>query len=57
MKLHSLILIPILCQSAIVILRQFKMFDSNNFTLPSMFSFQNAWLIKRKAVYGGLELP
>ena len=29
----------------------FKMFDSNNFTLSSMFSFQNAWPIKRKAVY------
>ena len=30
---------------------QFKMIDSNNFTLSSMFSFQNAWPIKRKAVY------
>ena len=27
------------------------MFDSNNFTLSSMHSFQNAWPIKRKAVY------
>ena len=52
LKLHSLILGPVLCKSAIVIFRQpFKMFDSNNFTLSSMFSFQNAWPIKRKAVY------
>ena len=52
LKLHSLILGPIFCKSAIVIFRQpFKMFDSNNFTLSSMFSFQNAWPIKRKAVY------
>ena len=28
-----------------------KKLDSNNFTLSSMFSFQNAWSIKRKAVY------
>ena len=29
-----------------------KTIDSNNFTLSSMFSFQNAWPIKsRKAVY------
>ena len=27
------------------------MFDSNNFTKSSMFSFQNAWPIKRKSVY------
>ena len=31
--------------------QQFKTIDSNNFTLPSMFSFQNAWSKKRKAVY------
>ena len=31
--------------------QQFKMFDSNNFTLSSMHSFQNVWPIKRKAVY------
>ena len=31
--------------------QQFKMFDSNNFTLSSMHSFQNAWPIKRKAAY------
>ena len=31
--------------------RQFKTFYSNNFTLSSMISFQNAWPIKRKAVY------
>ena len=28
----------------------FITFDSDNFTLSSMFSFQNAWPIKRKAV-------
>ena len=27
------------------------MIDTNNFTLSSVFSFQNAWAIKRKAVY------
>ena len=27
------------------------MFDSNNFILSSMHSFQNAWPTKRKAVY------
>ena len=27
------------------------MFDSNNFTLSSLLSFQNVWPIKRKAVY------
>ena len=27
------------------------MIDSNNVTPSSMFSFQNAWPIKRKAVY------
>ena len=31
--------------------QQFKTFDSNNFTLSSRISFQNAWPIKRKAVY------
>ena len=31
--------------------QQFNRFDSNNFTLSSMISFQNAWPIKRKAVY------
>ena len=52
LKRHSLILRPILRKSAIVIFRQqFKTFDSNNFTLSSMFSFQNAWPIKRKAAY------
>ena len=43
---------PILWKSAIVIFRQqFETFDSNTFTLSSVFSFQNAWPIKRKAVY------
>ena len=27
------------------------MFDSNNFILSALFSFQNVWPIKRKAVY------
>ena len=27
------------------------MFDPNNFTLYLLFSFQNAWPVKRKAVY------
>ena len=47
-----LILRPILLKSAVVIFRQqFKTFDSNNFTLSSTFSVQNAWTIKIKAVY------
>ena len=52
-KCHSLTLRPTLLKSAIVIFRQkFKMFDSNNFTSQSsMFSFQNACPINRKAVY------
>ena len=29
----------------------FKRIDSNNFTLSSMFPFQNVWPVKRKAVY------
>ena len=29
----------------------FKKFNSNNFTLSSMFSFQNLWSRKRKALY------
>ena len=40
------------CTQIVVIFRQqYKTFDPNNFTLSSMFSFQNAWPIKRKAVY------
>jgi len=39
-------------QSTVVTFRQqLKTFNSNNFTLSSMFSFQNAWPRKRKAVY------
>ena len=50
LKCHSLILTPISRKSAIVIFRQqLKTFDSNNFTLSSMFSFQNEWPIKTKA--------
>ena len=30
--------------------QQFKTFDPNNFTLSSMFSFQNVWP-KKKALY------
>ena len=49
---HFLTSRPILCKCTIVIFRQqLKTFDSNNFTLTSTFSFQNAWPIKRKAVY------
>ena len=52
LKCHSLILTPTLCKSAVVIFRQqLKTFDSKNFTLSSMFSFQNEWPIKTKAVY------
>ena len=52
LKCHSLILTPILHKSAVVIFRQqLKTFDSNNFTLSSVFSFQNVWPIKTKAVY------
>ena len=55
-KRHSLIFSPILCKSAIVTFTQrLKRIDSNNFTLSSMFSsmfsFQNVWPIKRKAVH------
>ena len=52
LKCHSLILTPILHKSAVVIFRQqLKTFDSKNFTLSSMFSFQNEWPIKTKAVH------
>ena len=52
LKCPSLILTPIFHKLAIVIFRQqLKTFDSNNFTLSSMFSFQNEWPIKTKAVY------
>ena len=52
LKCHSLILRPILHKSATVTFTlQFQMIDSNNFTLSSMFSFQNAWPIKRKVAY------
>ena len=52
LKCHSLILRPILRKSVVVIFRQqFKMFDPNNFTLSSEFSFQTVWPLKRKAVY------
>ena len=41
LKCHSLILTPTLHKSAVVIFRQqLKTFDSNNFTLSSMLSFQ-----------------
>ena len=51
LKRHSLILRPLLRKSAVDIFRQqLKTFDPNNFTLYSLFSFQNAWPIKRKAV-------
>ena len=40
---YSHILRPILRKSAFVIFRQqFKAFDSNNFTMSVIFSFQNA---------------
>lgn len=40
LKRHSLILRPILRKSSNVIFRQqFETFDSNNFTLPLIFSF------------------
>ena len=52
LKCHYLILTPISRKPAIVIFRQqLKTFDSNNFTLSSMFSFQNVCPIKTKAVY------
>ena len=38
LECHSLIVRPILCKLDVVIFRQqFKTFDSNNFTLSSMF--------------------
>ena len=41
LKCHSLILTPTLGKLAVVIFRQqLKTFDSNNFTLSSMLSFQ-----------------
>ena len=52
LKCHSLILTPIFHKSVVVIFRQqLKTFDSKNFTLSSMFSFQNEWPIKTKAVH------
>ena len=52
LKHHSLILRPLLRKSALDIFRQqFKTFDPNNFTLYLLFFFQNAWPMKRKAVY------
>ena len=43
---------PLLRKLAVVIFRQqFKTFIPNNFTLSSIFSFQNAWPIIRKAGY------
>ena len=52
LKCHSLNLTPILHKSAVAIFtQQLKTFDSNNFTLSSMFSFQNEWPIKTKAVH------
>ena len=55
MKRQSLIWRPILRKSAVVIFRQqFKTFDSNNFALSSMLSFQNVWPMKKKScVYFG----
>ena len=38
-------------KSAIIFRQQFKMFDSNNFTLSSTLSLHDVWPIKRKAVY------
>ena len=47
---HFLIFSPILCNSPVVTFtQQFKTIDSNNFTLFSMFSFQNAWPLKKKS--------
>ena len=57
LKCHSLILTPILHKLAVVIFRQqLKTFDSNNFTLSSMFSVQNEWPIKTKAAVYTLVL-
>ena len=52
LKHHSLILRPILCNSAVLTLKQqFKTIDSNNFTLSSMLFPKCMAHIERKAVY------
>ena len=49
LKCHSLILRPVLCKSVIVIFRQqFESFDSNNFTLSSMFSLKKYCVAHKK---------
>ena len=49
---NTTVLVEILfIETPLVIFRQFKTLNSNNFTLSSMFSFQNAWPTKRKALY------
>ena len=47
MKCHSSTSRSTLLKSAINCYQQFKMFDSNNFTLSSMFSFQNGLFQKK----------
>ena len=49
---NTTVLVEILfIETPLVIFRQFKTLNSNNFTPSSMFSFQNAWPTKRKALY------
>ena len=48
----------ILLKSAVVIFRQqFKAFNSNNFTLSSTSSVQNAWPIKINTLYTFFTFP
>ena len=49
---NTAVLVEILfIETPLVIFRQFKTLNSNNFTPSSMFSFQNTWPTKRKALY------
>ena len=46
-------------QLLLTLVKQFKMFDSNNLTLSSMLSFQNAWplcILRHTSIYSFITL-
>ena len=56
LKHHSLIFPN---QLLLTLVKQFKMFDSNNLTLSSMLSFQNAWplcILRYTSIYSFITL-
>ena len=56
LKHHSLIYPN---QLLLTLVKQFKMFDSNNLTLSSMLSFQNAWplcILRYTSIYSFITL-